>query len=245
MPDPAAIARHLTERLVKAATGVGKAFGNLGFGRKLRSVAEAEDSADVDNARLLGQTDFGEGAGLPDRPHAPDRLANQVQVRQVSQADPLFEPVLEALAREYSERYGDKLLGLGYPGSSPSEVLAHLKRHPAESLEPPHGTMLVLVDRHGRVVASGGIQRFDHETAELKRMWTSEKHRRQGLARKVISELEAAARQHGYQRLYLTTGPAQPEAIALYRAADFSEITDRRGAEARANGLIPFEKPLA
>ncbi|MFQ6225775.1 GNAT family N-acetyltransferase [Nocardia sp. NPDC002869] len=187
----------------------------------------------------------GERPRTPEQGTEKDRLADRVETRYVSQTDPLFEPVLEALAKEYSERYGDTLLGLGYPGSTTPEVLAHLKRHPAKSLEPPHGRMLVLVDPNGTTVASGGFQRFDSETAELKRMWTSEKYRRQGLARKVIFELEAAAREHGYRRLYLTTGPKQPEAIALYRANGFSQITDSRGAEARDKGLIPFEKPLS
>ncbi len=56
----------------------------------------------------------------------------------------------------------------------------------------------------------------DDETAEVKRVWTRDDVRRQGLARKVISALEESAASLGYSRLYLTTGFRQPEAVQLF-----------------------------
>jgi GNAT superfamily N-acetyltransferase len=62
---------------------------------------------------------------------------------------------------------------------------------------------------------------------ELKRIWTDSSLRRQGLARRVLVELEAEARRRGYTRVFLGTGPRQPEATALYpEAPDLPEAAD-------------------
>ncbi len=51
-------------------------------------------------------------------------------------------------------------------------------------------------------------------------MWTAPDQRRKGYASVVLDALEQEARNRGYANLRLETGPAQPEARALY---------DRRG----------------
>lgn len=55
-------------------------------------------------------------------------------------------------------------------------------------------------------------------------MWTAPSHRRQGHARTVLAVLEDAARDRGYARVRPETGPAQPEAIALYRDLGYQQI---------------------
>jgi hypothetical protein len=76
-------------------------------------------------------------------------------------------------------------------------------------------------------VAGGAFRRHrDPGTAEVKRMWTAASHRRQGLARRVLAELEAHAAARGYSRMYLTTGARQPEAKALYLAAGWTPLFD-------------------
>ncbi|MEU4762123.1 GNAT family N-acetyltransferase [Actinosynnema sp. NPDC023794] len=77
--------------------------------------------------------------------------------------------------------------------------------------------------------------------AELKRIWTHSRHRRRGLARRVLAELEREAVRFGYARLYLTTGPRQPEARALYLATGYTPLFD---LTAEALPLLPFEKDL-
>lgn len=57
-------------------------------------------------------------------------------------------------------------------------------------------------------------------------MWTSSAHRRRGLARRVLTELEERAAARGYSRMFLTTGPLQPEAKALYLAAGWNPLFD-------------------
>jgi GNAT superfamily N-acetyltransferase len=75
-------------------------------------------------------------------------------------------------------------------------------------------------------VTGGAFRRFDDQTAELKRIWTDSGHRRRGLARALLDELEAEITVRGYRRVYLTTGDRQPEAEALYLATGYTKLTD-------------------
>lgn len=103
------------------------------------------------------------------------------------------------------------------PGDAVNDV-------PAAEFDAPSGTFLVLLD--GDVtVAGGGIRRYDQTTCEVKRMWTNPDYRRQGHARRVLSALvDIAGTELGYSRLILETGPAQPEALAMYRELGYREI---------------------
>ncbi|ANP73141.1 GNAT family N-acetyltransferase [Cryobacterium arcticum] len=130
--------------------------------------------------------------------------------------DPLAQPVLTELAREYDERYGS------FFGESAS---VEIHRYPAELFAAPSGAFVVLL-RDGVPIAGGAFKRFDERTSELKRIWTSAEHRRQGLARRVVAELEDESRRRGYDRVFLTTGPRQPEAKELYLRTGYTPLFD-------------------
>ncbi|MBF6333275.1 GNAT family N-acetyltransferase [Nocardia transvalensis] len=153
-------------------------------------------------------------------------------VHHVSQHDALAAPLLAELAVEYSSRYG----------RTPGAVHADLVNYPAEHFAPPHGGLLVVVEE-GEPVAGGAFQRFDEQTAELKRIWTARTHRRRGLGRFVLAELEAEIARRGYRRIYLTTGPRQPEAVALYNAAGYTAL--ERNVVKEVGPVHPFEKYLS
>ncbi|WP_410573177.1 GNAT family N-acetyltransferase [Amycolatopsis sp. cmx-4-61] len=133
----------------------------------------------------------------------------------VAQSDPRVRPLLADLAREYSTRYHRVLV----------DVHFELREYPADRFAPPEGGLLLLV-RDGRALAGGAFQRYDGETAELKRIWTHRAHRGRGLARRVVGELEAEAAHRGYRRIHLTTGPNQPEARGLYLATGYTPHFD-------------------
>lgn len=130
--------------------------------------------------------------------------------------DPLAQPVLTELAREYDERYGS------FFGESAS---VEIHRYPAELFAAPSGAFVVLL-RDGVPIAGGAFKRFDERTSELKRIWTSAEHRRRGLARRVVAELEDESRRRGYDRVFLTTGPRQPEAKELYLRTGYTPLFD-------------------
>ncbi|RYD47132.1 MAG: GNAT family N-acetyltransferase, partial [Verrucomicrobiaceae bacterium] len=88
------------------------------------------------------------------------------------------------------------------------------------------------------------FMRYDETTAEFKRVWTDRDHRRQGLARKVLVELEARAIAQGYSRVYLTTGFRQPEARELYLRTGYSALFDL-AADPETVKILAFEKALA
>jgi GNAT superfamily N-acetyltransferase len=136
-----------------------------------------------------------------------------LEVRSVRYTDPLVAPMLAELTHEYQTRYGD-----------PASVAVEMRARPDEFGPPDGGVLLLLAD--GEPVAGGAFRRYDRSTAELKRVWTHSAHRRKGLARRVLTELERAVAESGYRRIYLTTGPRQPEAVALYLATGYTALFD-------------------
>ncbi|MFF5107676.1 GNAT family N-acetyltransferase [Streptosporangium sp. NPDC000509] len=160
--------------------------------------------------------------------HATDghlRIA-PFEVRHVAVRDPAVRPLLEDLHAEYTGRYG------------PND---EINRYPDERFTPEHGgAFLILVER-GRTVAGGAFFRHDEETAEFKRIWTHPGHRRRGLGVAVVRELEREAARQGYRRIYLTTGPRQPEAAGLYLSTGYSPLYDL-AADPETVGPHPFEK---
>jgi GNAT superfamily N-acetyltransferase len=148
--------------------------------------------------------------------------------------DPRARPLVDELSREYDERYG---LNDGIPSS------VELSRYPAELFSAASGGTFLLVLRAGEVVAGGAFKRTDDATAEIKRVWTSSRHRRQGLARVVMAELEREAAARGYREVELTTGARQPEAVALYLSLGYEPLFDLDGDLERI-GYLPFRKPL-
>ncbi|MYV66666.1 GNAT family N-acetyltransferase [Streptomyces sp. SID2131] len=156
----------------------------------------------------------------PSRESAPS-------VRRTTADDPLARPLLDELAHEYTTRYGSS---------------EDLSRYPVEEFVPPHGTFLLLLEQD-LPVAGGAYRRYDEHTAELKRIWTHSAHRRRGLARRVLTALEREAAARGYSRIYLTTGPRQPEARGLYLASGYRPLFDV-SADPETIGPLPFEKFL-
>ncbi|KUO06672.1 GNAT family N-acetyltransferase [Streptomyces caeruleatus] len=157
--------------------------------------------------------------------------APELTVIQVPVSDPRVEPLLRELGHEYSTRYG-------------ADAHDEIARYPDEEFTEPYGGLLLLLLERGEPVAGGAFRRYDAATAELKRIWTHSAHRRRGLARRVLAELERAARTRGYRRLWLTTGPRQPEARGLYLATGYTPLFDTE-ADPETIGPLPFEKHLA
>ena len=58
--------------------------------------------------------------------------------------------------------------------------------YPAEEFAPPNGALVIGL-RDDQPVTGGAFRRFDDETAELKRIWTDSRYRRQGYAKACLS----------------------------------------------------------
>jgi putative acetyltransferase len=111
-----------------------------------------------------------------------------------------------------------------------------------EQLAPGLGTF-VIARADGRAAGCGALRLLDETTAELKRMYVEPDLRGQGIAKEVLTSLEATARSLGAHRLVLETGIYQAEAIGLYRRLGFSPI-DCFGEYAGAAASLCFEKRI-
>jgi GNAT superfamily N-acetyltransferase len=145
----------------------------------------------------------------------------------------ISRPLVEQLTAEYNRRYG------GHFGDASVEM----NRYPPERFATPDGAFVLLL-RDGRPIAGGAFMRYDETTAEFKRMWTDADHRRQGLAQRVLTELENRAMLQGYSNVYLTTGFRQPEAAALYLKSGYTALFDVTADPATIQ-ILPFRKALA
>ena len=158
---------------------------------------------------------------------------NRLRFVAVGQEDPLAQPLLAELAIEYASRYG----------ATEDAVAKWLRNYPPEEFTDPHGGLLIGL-LGGQPVTGGAFRRFDADTAELKRIWTDRRHRRQGHAKALLAELEAQIAARGYRRVYLTTGDRQPEAEALYLATGYTRLAEPLRAEGEVYP-IAFVKALS
>lgn len=147
---------------------------------------------------------------------AMDRVTRALQRDRVviEEADPRSDP-----ARACLQAYYDELAR-----RFPKGFDVRLSRDPdAADMMRPRGTFL-LAWSEGLPVGCVGLKGGGADVAEIKRLWVSPSVRGLGLARRLMSEVEDAARDLGIRVLRLDTNSALPEAIELYRRTGWVEI---------------------
>ena len=92
-----------------------------------------------------------------------------------------------------------------------------------DELGAPHGTFVVGYE-DGVPVCCGGIKRLPDGACEIKRMFVVPAARGRGVARALLAELEARARELGYSVARLDTGPRQPRAQRMYERGGYVPI---------------------
>jgi DNA-binding MarR family transcriptional regulator/ribosomal protein S18 acetylase RimI-like enzyme len=182
-----------------------------GAGRAERG--ELDRRSDELAAGLLAPLDSGQRERLTAAMAEVERLltASTVTVAQTDPRRPEAREALAAYAAELDERFD---AGFDPARSIPAE---------AADLTPPAGLLLVAT-LHGAPVGCGALKFHDDAPAELKRMWVARSARGLGLGRRLLTELEARAREHGVRVLHLETNRRLPEAIGLYRSAGYTEV---------------------
>jgi GNAT superfamily N-acetyltransferase len=111
------------------------------------------------------------------------------------------------------------LLNAQYPGRAarPGSVTT------PDELAPPDGVFLIGYE-DGRPIAIGGVRGLDAAVCEIKRMYVVPDARSRGAGRALLAALEDAARELGYERVRLDSGPAQQHSRALFADAGYVEI---------------------
>ena len=92
-----------------------------------------------------------------------------------------------------------------------------------DELRGPDGAYLVGYE-DAEAVAGGGVRRLDDGVAEIKRMFVRPAARSRGVARALLEALEQTARELGYEKIRLDTGPKQVHGLALYRSAGYVDV---------------------
>jgi putative acetyltransferase len=73
-------------------------------------------------------------------------------------------------------------------------------------------------------VGCGAIKKYDDDTAEVKRMFVKNDVRGQGIAAKILEQLELWANELGFSYCILETGDRQQSAVALYKKGGYQVV---------------------
>jgi GNAT superfamily N-acetyltransferase len=92
-----------------------------------------------------------------------------------------------------------------------------------EDFSPPSGSFLLGYE-DGTAICCGGIKRLPDGACEIKRMYVVPAARGRGVAKELLEALEDEARALGYTVARLDTGPHQPHAERMYRAAGYADV---------------------
>jgi GNAT superfamily N-acetyltransferase len=138
-----------------------------------------------------------------------ERLLTAAMVR-IAPVDPAHPHARHCL-REYAAELDRRFDGGFDPARSISAA--------PHELRPPAGILLVASLR-AEPVGCGALKFHAGEPTEIKRMWVDRSVRGLGVGRRLLAELEARAG----TVVRLETNRALTEAIALYRAAGYTEV---------------------
>jgi len=135
---------------------------------------------------------------------------SDVTFERADAAQPPASELLEAMVSELEPLYG-RIDVPQAPSATPADFA------------PPGGSFLI-GHENGEPICVGGIKRLPDGACEIKRMYVVPKARGRGVARELLGALEDEARSLGYELARLDTGPKQPHAERMYRAAGYAEV---------------------
>ncbi|MGJ8743412.1 GNAT family N-acetyltransferase [Polaribacter sp.] len=101
--------------------------------------------------------------------------------------------------------------------------------------------VVIYVDE--KPIGCGAVKKFDSSSMEVKRMYVRPENRGNGMAQKLLSELEIWSKEMGYKKCVLETGKRQVEAVQFYKKCNY-EITPNYGQYKNIENSICFEKTL-
>jgi len=92
-------------------------------------------------------------------------------------------------------------------------------------------------------IACGALKKFSADTMEIKRMFVKASFRGQGIATKVLEQLEEWAIELGFEKCILETGSRQHSAIALYKKNNY-QVVENYAQYIGVENSVCFEKQL-
>ncbi len=195
--------RRRTARLTAKGEAEMQAYNAIGYARAAETLARAGNRQQA----LIAAMDL----------IATTLLKDQLEIRDADANDPASLACLQA--------YYD-LLAAKIPGLTPDMLTLPLSD--PEKYRPPHGAFLIAWS-DDLPIACVSLRPLQAGTGEVKRLWVDPSARGQGLARRMMQAIEARAKTLGYTALKLDTNAVLTEAIALYRADGWHDITAYTG----------------
>ncbi|MCF7561771.1 GNAT family N-acetyltransferase [Sabulilitoribacter multivorans] len=92
-------------------------------------------------------------------------------------------------------------------------------------------------------VGCGAFKKFDENSVEIKRMYTSTETRSQGIATNILNGLEIWAKELGYTSCILETGKRQVEAVNFYKKNNY-QIIPNFGQYKNIENSLCFKKEI-
>lgn len=130
-----------------------------------------------------------------------------IHVKRTSSDNPDFCSLIQMLDKDLRNRYPETQ-----------------HKYAAFNLIQPDANVLVAYD-DGIAAGCGCFRDAENENVvEIKRMYVKEGSRGKGIAKSVLMELEAWAREEGKQAAVLETGPNNQEALSLYKQTGYERI---------------------
>ncbi|MFY0620031.1 GNAT family N-acetyltransferase [Shimia sp.] len=129
----------------------------------------------------------------------------------------------ETLMCDYYQIMCDKLVAVGGPALSPSELAADTLAH-IDDLLPPTGRTVLATDADGTLVGCGVIRKVRKDAAELKRMYVRPEAQRLGLGRKLFEMRITESRNMGCRTVYADTIKGNRPMLDMYEHFGFRYI---------------------
>ena len=101
----------------------------------------------------------------------------------------------------------------------------------------------VVAYKNDIAIGIGAFKKFNNEAVEVKRMYVRHENRRDGVAIKILTELELWAKDLSYKKCVLETGKRQFEAVNFYKKNGY-KIISNYGPYIDVENSLCFEKDL-
>ena len=150
----------------------------------------------------------------------------RLRLTRTDSKDPDFLRLVELLDADLAERDGED--NAFYSQYNGLEQIRHA---------------VLCYTEEGEAAGCGAMKQFDPGTMEVKRMYVLPSQRGEGIATKVLLELEKWAVDLKMSRIILETGKRQPEAIRLYEKNGYLRIENFEPYVGIENSVC-FEKRL-
>jgi len=130
-----------------------------------------------------------------------------------------FIELIQLLDKDLGERYGE------------------LQKQYDKHNEVDYINEVIIVYKNKIPAACGAFKKYNHNSAEIKRIFVKMENRQQGLAKLIVSKLEELVKDKGYKYALLETGIKQHEAISLYKNIGYEVIENYEPYVGNANSI--------